>query len=167
MIRVRFIINFVQMETLEQKKRRLFGKKHLSRYLSELSKLLKKEIEAKDLLSIVDTDKFMNATSHFKDKKPFVKEIIKFSDKTKLKEILLKKVSNWNVPYMVYLSDSLDCGLLEIPSLYYFNFDFSFYDEHAGIIIFTRIDGEQKILLDYYEENGEKFIEIEIYRKSD
>lgn len=154
------------METLEQKKRRLFGKKHLPRYLRELNKLLRKGVKAQDLLSIVDTDSFMNSVSYFKDKKPYNKEIIKFSDKSRLKEIFSKEIIDWDVPYMIYLSDSLDCGLLEIPSLYYFNFDFSFYDEHAGIITFTRIDGEQKIVLDYYEEDDEKFIEIETYRKS-
>jgi hypothetical protein len=153
------------METLEQKKRRLFGKSYLPRYFAELSRLLKEDVHVQNLLSIVETDNFMNSVSYFKDEKPYSKNTIKFSDKTSLKKILSKEISDWNVPYMMYLSDSFDCGLLKISSLFCFNFDFSFYDEHAGIIIFTRTDGKEKILLDYYEENGEKYIAVEIYKK--
>lgn len=152
------------METYDQKKRRLLGNKCLHRYLNELNRLFNGKINKQNLLSIVDTDTFLQSVSYFKDSKPYYKNIIKFSDKNTLKNILSAKITNWDVPYMVYLSDSLKCGLLEIPSLSYFNLDFSFFDEPSGIIIFIRMDGKEKILLDYYEDNNDYFLEIEIYK---
>ncbi len=153
------------METLEQKRRRLFGNcNYMAKYLVELNKLLKKEVKKEDLLSIVDTDKFISQTSRAKGQVPDYKQVFKFCDKQTQKAILMEEISNWNAPYMMYLSYSLDCGLMKIPSLHCFNWDFSFYDEHAGIIIFTRVDGVEEIVLDYYEEDGENFIELEIYR---
>jgi len=153
------------MENLEQKKRRIFGKKYLSNYLEELNKLFKIDISQDDLLSIVDTDEFINNTAiALKNRVPTYTETILFTDKIKLKEILNKKVSKANVPYNIFLSYSLDCGLARIPNLSFFNLDFSFFDEHSGIIIFIRYDGHEKILLDYYEESNKKLLNIEIYK---
>lgn len=153
------------METLEQKKRRLFGRKYLPEYLKELSKLLEREVKSTELLSIIETDKFLDSISYFKEQEPNYKEIIKFSNKKSLMEILYNTISDWDIPYIMYLSHSLDCGLMKIPSLSCFKLNFSFNDEHAGIIIFTRIDGKDRIILDYHEENSEQLLEIEIYRK--
>ncbi|WP_291588026.1 hypothetical protein [Bacteroides sp.] len=125
--------------------------------------MLEREVEPTELLSIVETDKFINSISHFKGQEPDYKEIIRFSDKTFLTTILCNTILDWEIPYMMFLSRSLDCGLMKIPSLSCLNFNFN--DEHAGIIIFTRIDGEDRILLDYYEEHSEQMLEINIYKK--
>ncbi|CAN0345872.1 unnamed protein product, partial [Ectocarpus sp. 4 AP-2014] len=45
------------METLEQKKRRLYGKSNLKEYLKELAAITKINVSKKDLLSIVESDK--------------------------------------------------------------------------------------------------------------
>lgn len=153
------------METLEQKKRRLFGRKHLPEYLRELSRLLKREVKSTELLSIVETDEFIDSISHFKGQEPDCKETIRFTDKTSLIAILYNTISDWNVSYMMYLSYSLDCGLMKIPSLSCFNLNFNFDDENAGIIEFIRTDGEEKIKLDYYEEHSEQILEIFIKKR--
>lgn len=152
-------------ETYEQKKRRLFGKQHLPKYLEILSRLLLREIHAQDLLSIVATDDFIRSTACFTDITPCYKKTIEFSDKTALKRILSEEVSDWEFPYTMYISGSLDCGLLVIPTLSWFNLDFSFDDDPGGITSFTRIDGEDHIVLDYYEEQGKYYLDIQIKRK--
>jgi hypothetical protein len=43
-----------------------------------------------------------------------------------------------------------------------FNFDFSFKDEHVGLITFIREDLLEKIILDFYEENKIECLDIEI-----
>lgn len=154
-----------KMETLVQKKRRLFGRKYLPKYLEELSRLLGRNVESTELLSIVQTDEFLDSTSYFQKQEPYYKRIIRFSDKEFLKVILHKTIIGWNVPYMIYLSDSLYCGLMKISSLFCFNWNFNFDDEQAGLIIFTRMDGEEKIVLDYFEESSEQMLEIRIYKK--
>lgn len=153
------------METLEQKKRRLFGRKHLPEYLRELSKLLEREVKPTELLSIIETDEFIDSISYFKEQEPDYKETIKFSDKKSLTNILYNTVSEWEIPYIMYLSYSLDCGLIKISSLSCFNLNFGFNDEHGGIIAFTRFDGKEDIVLDYYEEHSVQMLEIEIYKK--
>ena len=152
-------------ETYEQKKRRLFGKQHLPEYLEILGRLLRQNIHAQDLLSIVATDEFIRSTAYFKDIAPCYEKTIEFSDKTALKRILSDEVSDWNLPYTMYISGSLDCGLLVIPTLSWFDLDFSFDDDPGGLASFTRIDGEEHIVLDYYEERGTQYLEIQIKRK--
>lgn len=153
------------IETYEQKKRRLSGKiNYLPVYLQELSRLLLCDVDSSKLLSIVETDKFLGSISYFQNQEADYIRVIKFSEKDLLKEILHENVSDWNVPYMLCLSDSLVCGLMPIPSLHCFNWDFKFNDEAAGIISFTRVDGIEDIVLDYEEEFGEQILEIRIKR---
>ena len=59
----------------------------------------------------------------------------------------------------------MNCGILMIDSLQEFNFDFSFEDMRSGIITLTRADLFEEILLDFNEENGVEYLEIEIYEK--
>ena len=153
------------METLEQKKRRLLGKKYLRSYLEELSRLLNRNVKGDELLSIEDTDAFIRETASLKNG-IYYKKTIKFEDKVYLKNILEKNVSDFDKPYFMYLSYSLDCGLMKFSSLRDFNLNFNFYDEHVGLIEFIRSDEMEEILLDYYEENGEKLIDIEIFKKN-
>lgn len=153
-------------ESLEQKKRRLYGKKYIPKYLEELNRLVLYNVEEKDLLSIVDTDNFIESSKVLDKNSLFVQKTILFSEKEKLMEFIKENTLSMNTPYMMYLSYSSDCGLMRISSLYDFNFDFSFNDEHAGLIEFIREDKQESILLDYSEENNKKILEIEIYRKS-
>lgn len=152
-------------ESFEQKKRRLYGKQHLPNYLEELNRLLLYKVEAKDLLSIVDTDNFITSAKVLDKESLILQKTILFSEKEKLLKIIKENVLDMNTPYLMYLSYSLDCGLMKLSSLYDFNFDFSFYDEHAGLIEFIREDQKERILFDYSEENQNEILEIEIYRK--
>lgn len=153
------------IETLAQKKRRLFGRKYLTKYLEELGRLLKRKVESTELLSTVQTDEFIDSINYFKESNPDYKETIKFSDKSRLKAILYKTVSEWDVPYMVYLAYSHDCGLMKISSLFCFDWNFDFNDEHGRFIALTRIDGKERIVLDYDEEHSEQVLEIKIFKK--
>lgn len=163
MVKVKFIMS--NMETLEQKKRRLFGRKYLPEYLKELSRLLKREVKETELLSIIQTDEFIDSIRYLKKQEVDYKVTIKFSNKNKMLNILQNIISDWNVPYVMYLSYSLDCGLMQIPSLHCFNFSFNFDDENAGIIEFTRVDGKEDIVLDYYEEHSKQLLDIKIYKE--
>jgi hypothetical protein len=148
------------METLEQKKRRLFGKKYLISYLQELNKIIVNKVSQSDLLSIEETDEILkykfssNSTTSFK---------ILFNNKEDFKKIINKYIEIDNNKYYVFTSYWFDCGALKINILSDFNFDFYFDDEHSGIISFIREDIMQKIILDYYEEGDCKFLDIEIY----
>ncbi|MFD2162263.1 hypothetical protein ACFSJU_07650 [Paradesertivirga mongoliensis] len=150
------------METTDQKKRRLFGKQYLPSYLKELNKITKRQVAASDLLTIVDTDelydvKFQNT--------PICTIRLKFEDKAELEKLLEDLRSQKDTEYFLFTSYSGDCGTLKIKSLKEFNIDFSFSDEHAGLISLISEDLSQKILLDFYEEEGIEYLEVEVYRK--
>ena len=144
------------METIEQKKRRLFGKQDLPVYLGELCKILKKDIDKSMILSIVETD---NIREKNQAKKLSNSSKILFKNKEKLKSIIYEK----EYPYYVFTSYSRDCGTLLINSLDEFNFEFSFSDITSGIITLTRKDLQKEIILDFYEEDKLQYIDIEIY----
>lgn len=149
------------METNEQKKRRLFGKQYLTAYLRELKKILKVDIDANKLLTIVETDEIgkIDFSSGFKDSSKIL-----FNEKDKLKEIIFRDNDRINKMYYLFVSYSDDCGTLKINLLQDFNFDFSFEDEHVGLISFIREDLLEKIILDFTEESDVRYLEIETYK---
>ncbi|WP_052354001.1 hypothetical protein [Flectobacillus major] len=150
------------METNEQKKRRLYGKQDLPLYLGELHKILKKEITASMLLSIIETDKIREQNQA---KQLRYSSKILFTDKDKLENILLEDLDEVNNKYYVFTSYSKDCGTILINLLREFNFDFSFKDVPSGIITLTREDLLKEIVLDFYEENKIQYLDIEILHK--
>lgn len=146
------------METYEQKKRRLYGKQLLTSCLNEFNKIIKVNIYATSLLSIVETDLIRNQIPTMKIKYKY--EIL-FSEKDKLKEIIFNNVENYNSSYYVFASYTENCGLLVINSLQDFNLDFSFKDVASGIITLVRCDLLEEIVFDFYEEDGMEYLEIE------
>lgn len=144
-------------ESLEQKKRRLFGKQYLSEYQEVINKITKNDFK---ILSIVETDKLIEKESKLKLR--FSKKIL-FNDKEELKSIIF---NNFNTNDSVYIFTSLsrDCGAVLIDSIIYFNFNFNFMDDHSGIISLISSDVKNKILLDFYEEDGLQYLEIESYQ---
>lgn len=149
------------METYEQKKRRLFGKKYLQTYLGELKSILQINVDAVDLLSIVETDKLNEIDYSNYSKKSFN---ILFNEKDKLKEFIFNNCEQINKSYFIFTEYSLDCGTLKISKLQDFNFNFPFKSEHSGLISLIRDDLSEKIILDFSEENGVEYLEVEIYK---
>lgn len=144
--------------------RAFIGRIHyLPAYLKDLSALLQREVSAEELWSLPDTEAFFKKSREVNLKMVF-KETLNFSDKLSLLRIAHENVEQWDSPYMMYLSDVETCGLLEIPTLSCFNWNFQFTDEHCGIIFFIRKDKREKIVLDFYEEYSEYFIDVEVFR---
>jgi hypothetical protein len=144
-------------ESLEQKKRRLFGKQYLDEYQEIIEKITNNDFK---ILSIVETDKLIEKESKLKLR--FSKKIL-FNDKEELKRITF---NNFNTNDSVYIFTSLsrDCGAVLIDSINSFNFNFNFMDDHSGIISLISSDVKNKILLDFYEEDGLLYLEIESYQ---
>jgi len=150
------------METIEQKKRRLIGKQYLPVYLTELNKLIKNVVVADDLLSIQDSDNIYSTV--FSDE-PIDRFTTSFEKKDRLKILFESIESAESLKYILFTAYSHECGAIRIGSLVNFNVDFDFDDEHSGLIILISNNLLQKILLDFYEEGGERYIDVEIYRK--
>ncbi|MCE6987854.1 hypothetical protein [Dyadobacter sp. CY323] len=149
------------MEKFEQKRRRLFDKQDIPSYVTELNKILVIRVDPTDLLSIEVSDEIRqkNLAKNLK----FSAKIL-FEEKDKLRKIITaNEVSG--AKYYLFTKLSKDCGSLLLDSFDDFNFDFSFDALLSGVITFTQEDLLKEIVLDFYEERGVKYLEIEIYEK--
>ena len=153
-----------EIETYQQKKRRLFGRFHsMTKYLEVLSHLLNVTKNKDDIWSIVKSDNFIEESKRF-EWILLCKDFLSFENKTHLLKILTKHIEDWNKPYSMFVSKSEDCGLVDISSLHDINWNFSFNDEPDGIICLERIDHKERIILDFDMENNKELIEISIYK---
>lgn len=144
-------------ESLEQKKRRLFGRQYLNEYQDIIKKIINNDFE---ILSIVETDKIIEKERQLK--LIFSKKIL-FENKEELKSIVSENISTDNNIY-VFTTLSRDCGAILINNINSFNFDFHFADDPSGILSLISSDIKNKILLDFYEEDKLFYIEIEHYQ---
>ncbi|MHC5310906.1 hypothetical protein ACYSNM_12750 [Myroides sp. LJL116] len=147
------------VENLEQKKRRLYGRKYFNEYMDVIKRItLLNENEVR-VLSIVETDDIIE-----KERELQLKSSIKvfFKDKDVLRKFTLDKFRTEDCIYL-FTNFSQDCGALAMDSINSFNFQFDFNDDPSGIIKLINSSLEDKILLDFYEEQGLKYIEVEYY----
>ncbi|WP_159799779.1 hypothetical protein [Flavobacterium sp. MK4S-17] len=142
---------------MNKKKRRLFGKKYLPEYLKELNTLTNIEVTPQELISIEKSD-LINTIKHDVSKNI----MLNFNDKEKLLILIGRLINIKNGPSYLYTTYAKDCGLLKLNSINDFNINFNFTDEHAGFIKFILQDLSNEISLDFYEEDGEQLLEIEI-----
>ena len=144
------------IESLEQKKRRLFGNQYSDEYRVIINKITISNSNNFKILSIPETDNLIDDIANLK-----LKSSVKllFNEKLLLKKNVLEKL---NTVCGIYLFTSLskDCGAVLIDSINLFNFDFNFTDDDSGIISIVASNLKDKILLDFYEEDGTEYIEI-------
>ena len=153
-----------EIETYQQKKRRLFGRFHsMIKHLEVLEHLLNATKTEDDIWSIVKSDNFIEKSKTF-EWVLLYKDFFPFEDKPHLLKILTKYIEDWNKPYSMFISKSEDCGLVGISSLHNINWNFSFNDEPDGIICLERIDHKERIILDFYMEDNKELLEISIYK---
>ncbi|WP_353118217.1 hypothetical protein [Myroides odoratus] len=148
------------LESLEQKKRRLYGKKYLKEYIGVIKRITTLNEHEINLLSIIETDNIIEKEKTLKFQSS---SKLFFNDKEELKKFIIEKLNTDSI--YVCTQFSVDCGILMIDSLKVFNFQFDFDDDSSGIITLINSNLEHKVLLDFYEENGLKYIEIEYYAK--
>ena len=149
------------IENSEQKKRRIMGKQFLPRYMNSLNEILTNKISPDALLSIVETDYFYSQIDY--EKKPRIKKTILFSERKNVEKILKAHSIDFNERYILWIEDSNHCGVLKLESLNYFNFEFPYDVSKNGIIVLTQIDYKYKILLDFYEEDNIKYLDVEFF----
>lgn len=149
------------MDTAEQKRRRIIGKQKISNYLIELNNILKINVSTNNLLSLEETDFVLLNLYKLEF---FFKKTILLEHKTEFENVVVNNISQSEYGYFVFISDVLQCGTIRISSIDHFNFNFGYDDLGSGIISIVREDLSEKIILDFYEENGTKYIDIELYR---
>ena len=143
---------------LKHARERLSRKQYLSEYLKELNALTNIKITEDMLLSRVES----NEVGSVSREKSYKTEIL-FHEKDKLSIFIGKLIKLKDGDAYLHVTHSKSCGLLKLNSLKDFNVNFNFDDEHAGLITIFFRNLSNELLLDYYEENGEYYLEIETY----
>lgn len=149
------------METKEQNRRRIMGKQFLCKYLDSLNCILNRKIDPKELLSIVATDNFYHEIDY--QIKPQLIKTIKFSERNMLKEYLQENGIKLMENFILWVEYTNDCGAIMINLLDDFNFNFPFNSTKGEIISLTEISYKYQIVLDFYEEKGIEYMEIQLY----
>ena len=147
--------------------KRLECKRNIQSYISQLSHLSNREVKAADLLSLEATN-VIREQAKLLPNKPFQKFKIKFSEKLDERfAMFVKNLYSLNsTPIHIWLKHTNTCGLFEIRSIMEFNFNFDYSVVNEGIISLLTKDLNDNIILDFFEDSGEKFIEIELRGKN-
>jgi hypothetical protein len=141
--------------------RKVYGKKYLDTYMSELKKLTRIEVSLENLLSLEETDVFKELNPIYEEYQNRIVKNFYFSEKLALREYFSKLISRYDGEVIILTDYSQYCGGCLLESLSFFNTDFNFEDEHAGIFFIYSRDKENILLIDFYEEDGDVFIEVE------
>lgn len=148
------------METLDQKKRRLAGKVlYLDSYIKTLNKVTFKKIDATMLLPIIETDRLVGPVKSI-DYIIDYETTLDFCDKKNVWETI-KKVFGDSSLYL-YLEHVRECGLCPLESIDMFNIDFDFEDDPGEMIVLVSKNCQREVVLDFYEEDDKKKIDIEV-----
>jgi hypothetical protein len=141
------------------------GKKYMQEYLAELNVICTRRITEDQLLSLEETyDIIARIKSHISSEST-IKEQINFDEKIKLKHVIDEVKNSFGNGLYLFTEYSKMCGVLYLEDIYQFNSDFNFTAEHAGIISLINKEITFKLVLDFYEEQSQQFLEIEVYKK--
>jgi DNA-directed RNA polymerase beta' subunit len=156
---------------MKNKKDLLFKKNQckevLEKYLAEIEKLSLQKITSNDLISLEKTEELRVKSLIYDSKNyPVLKDTFLFKQKEKLKQVLDKLYNLYSGKILIFTDYSEYCGCIELKSLKYFNAYFDFKDEHSGIISIISKDLKNNLLLDFYEEESEFYLDIEVQGKN-
>ncbi|MGI6339278.1 MAG: hypothetical protein ACOXZV_07885 [Bacteroidales bacterium] len=141
--------------------RKVKGKSILNSYLEELNLIVRVKLSEKDLIPLEETEHLISRRKQISKSIPQKKVKLKFEDKARLYGYLNALESVRNGKIILFTEYSKYCGALLLNSFNDINYDFSFDDEHSGIVSILSENLNDKLLLDFYEEDGSFFIEVE------
>ena len=55
------------------------------------------------------------------------------------------------------------CGLAVLKQIRFLNSDFSFNDEHSGLIVLYDVSIANKLVIDFYEEDGLQVYDLQLF----
>ena len=150
------------METFEQKKRRLAGKVlYLDTYIKTLNAITLKNVDSAMLLSVIETDRLLESIKGMEYRIDY-ETTLDFCNKKNSWETIRKVFGNNSL--FIALNHVRECGLFPLESIDLFNIDFDFDDDPGGLIVLITNDCLQEVVLDFYDEDNARKIDIEIRR---
>lgn len=138
------------------------GRLNMPCYIEELNKLV--HDNDYKIIGLEESDRIMGKIKENSRKYSNIKQVyteLPFNDRSILKTIV-RNVANDGKCFMS-IGYSEMCGISELNDINHFNVDFRFEDEHTGTIILYSYDLDNELLIDFYEEYSEYYMDIELY----
>jgi len=135
---------------------------NIARHLTELSHLTKRQVTEAELLSLEQTrDLRERSASAPKASQKFQ---IPFAERgsTRFLELIRAAYDRNPGPIYLWTEGAISCGVLKLGSILHFNTAFDFGIERNGVISLVSEDLGSRIVLDFYEEDGEQILEVEL-----
>ena len=145
---------------------RVLYKRYIKEYLNIVNKYIIPEINQESLLSHEKTNIVLNH-NRLNEISKRTSVIVPFSDKESLINLIKSFEHDYNIPYYMWIKNADICGLVELSSIWDFNFNFEFNEtgDDNAFISLIRSDYTKEIGLDYYEESSEHYIEISLINR--
>lgn len=145
---------------MDIRKRIIIGKAVVKkRYLSLLRKLTLNVNVLDSIVPLEKSEEIMRKTT--RGDEVLLQKTYLFGDKCALKNDI-SRIVDFEKEFYLWVKDSYFCGLLRMPNLWAFNFDFDFDDDlQNGIIELLYPDIDVKI--DYYEDSEVHYLELTVY----
>jgi hypothetical protein len=137
--------------------------KHRDQYLAELRHFLRSRVGSLELLSIDETTKTLDASKN-RNRAVGSKLRIPFYEKSspRFRTFINQLASLVECPVYLCLPLARVCGLPPVAPLVDINFDFDFDASPDGILVVITADLGDKLLLDYSEDDGARWVDVEV-----
>lgn len=138
-------------------------KVNLNLHLLELNCFVLKRLSDSDLLPVEKTKSILEQSQHLNQMTPF-KFTIPFEEKgsERFKKYIEQLQTTNSSGVYIWIERTNDCGTSVINSLLDINWGFDFSCSKNGILVFETLDLQDRILFDFFEEDGEHYLEIEV-----
>ena len=138
-------------------------KVNLKPHLHELNCFTMKTMDELDLVPVEQTRAILNQVRMLGET-PSFKFTIPFEEKNtdKFKSYITQLQNANSAGVYIWINRTNDCGTSILRSLHDIKWDFEFTCTDHGIFELETTDLKDSILFDFFEENGENWLEIEV-----
>ncbi|MFM2417514.1 MAG: hypothetical protein RL385_2237 [Pseudomonadota bacterium] len=136
--------------------------REMPKHLAALTEYAGRAIAQGDLLSVEETARIQQQL-RFRGEVSKVTRRLSFDDRLGLvfARFIRALCAANSGPVQVWIKTTSDCGLLVLPSVADFNVAFDYETDANGVVTLRTADLENELLLDYFEEHGQRLLEVE------
>jgi hypothetical protein len=147
----------------DERKKKIGYKINLKSHLQELNCFTVRTMSESDLVPLDQTKEILDRSKQLREAVPN-KFTIPFEEKKSFRfknYIKLLQDANSSGVY-VWINRTNDCGSSIIKSLFDLKWNFDFECSRHGMLILVTTDLQDRILFDFYEEDDERLLDIEV-----
>jgi hypothetical protein len=136
---------------------------HMKMYLGDLGKLLGRTVFSHELCTLEQTARLQQESTQLRIQRVMSCEIPFMDMDTEHFRSFIQRLSDANPsPIYIWISHTIDCGALRVPSLMAVNFESDFPIIEGEIVVLATSDLKDRLLLDFFvSDDGKEMLKIE------